>query len=101
MHSEAQRLLGGSPGAVIGKLVALCVVVGAFLSSVRLHPIDLFFGLVRAAHALYDLGAGAANSVLHFFLIGAMVVLPVWLILRFFGYRQWQAEDESGAASRQ
>lgn len=77
-----QRLLGGPPVAVLTKLVFLSIVVGAFLALLGLTPPDLFRGIRELINHVIDLGFGAVETVLRYFLYGAVLVVPIWLVMR-------------------
>ncbi|MBU3731311.1 MAG: integrase [Beijerinckiaceae bacterium] len=84
MTNGLQRLLGGPPMAVLTKLVFLSIVVGAFLALLGLTPPDLFRGIRELINHVIDLGFGAIETVFRYFLYGAVLVVPVWLIMRLF-----------------
>lgn len=80
--SGASRFFGGSPIGVILRLLLLCVVVGLILDQLDL---DVFRLLDQAVDVVRDLIANSADllrKILRYFLIGAAVVIPIWLILR-------------------
>jgi hypothetical protein len=76
------RFLGGKPGAVILKLVVISVIVGALLSWSGLSPLGLLRGLEAMIKGLIGTGWDAVRNVGEFALYGAMVVVPIWLIIR-------------------
>jgi hypothetical protein len=82
------RFLGGSPGAVLVKLIFLSLLVGAFMSMLGITPPDLLdraFDLIRA---IRDLGIDAFGSFGRWLIYGAMVVVPIWLLIRLLnGFR--------------
>ncbi len=82
-----QRILGGPPGAVLAKLVFLSVLVGAFLAVFGLTPPDLFNALARLFHRVFGFGFEALREAGRYFVYGAMIVVPLWLVLRVFGRR--------------
>ncbi len=82
------RFLGGSPAAVLLKLIFVSLVVGALMMWLDLHPLDLWHGLVRLANRIWSLGFDAVREVGEYVLAGAMVVVPVWLVLRLLNLRQ-------------
>ncbi len=82
MSNTLARWLGGPPGAVLLKLIFLSIVVGAFLAMLGLTPPDLLQGLRNLFHSLYNLGFGAIRRVGTYFIYGAVIVVPVWLVLR-------------------
>ncbi|HEX2552999.1 MAG TPA: DUF6460 domain-containing protein [Microvirga sp.] len=84
---DLNRLLGGSPGSVLVKLVFLSLLVGAFLAFLDITPFELadrLFGWVRS---VFDLSFETVREVLRWILYGAVVVVPLWLLSRFFGRR--------------
>jgi hypothetical protein len=85
--SPLDRFLGGSPGAVFMKLVFVSLIVGALMMWLDLHPLDLWRGLVRFADRIWSLGFDAVREVGEYVLAGAMIVLPVWLVLRLLNMR--------------
>jgi hypothetical protein len=84
-NTDLSRILGGSPGSVLLKLIFMSIVVGAFLSLFGLTPPDLLRGAKELLDRIMDLGFGAVRQVLRYFVYGAMIVVPVWLLMRLFG----------------
>jgi len=80
-----QRLLGGPPGAVLAKLVFMSVLVGAFLAVFGITPPDLFHAVREVFHRVFGFGFEALREAGRYFLYGAMIVVPVWLLLRILG----------------
>jgi len=73
---------GGNPLAVIVRLVLLSIVVGIVMSALGISPRNLFYHLELLARRIYDMGFGAFEWLFHYLLIGAVVVVPVWLVAR-------------------
>lgn len=82
MSNTLTRLLGGPPAAVAMKLIFMSIVVGAFLALFGLTPPDLLRGIRDLAEHLYNLGFGAIRTVGTYFVYGAVIVIPIWLVLR-------------------
>ncbi len=82
---DRKTLLGGSPLAVVVRLTILSLVVGIVLSTLGITPQNLFYRLNILADRLYDLGFKSFEWVFGYILLGAMVVVPIWLIARAFG----------------
>jgi hypothetical protein len=82
MGSNLQRFLGGSPGSVILKLLFLSLLVGAFISFLGLTPADLLQRGFRMLESMMSLGFDAFGEVGRWLAYGAMIVVPVWLVLR-------------------
>jgi uncharacterized protein DUF6460 len=85
--ADLNRFLGGSPGPVAVKLVFLSLLVGAFLAFLDVTPFELadrLFGWIRS---VFDLSFETVRAVGRWILYGAVVVVPLWLVGRFFGRR--------------
>jgi hypothetical protein len=85
MGATLQRLFGGSPLAVLFKLLFLSLVIGAIMAGFGFTPTTLPSRIVAAARSLFNLGFGAFRNAGSYILTGAMIVIPVWLIMRFMG----------------
>ncbi len=86
---DKERIFGGNPVGVILRLAVLSIVVGIVLSALGIDPRDIPRHIVLLAHRIYDLGFGAFESLLGYLIVGAMVVVPIWLIARLLGaFRQ-------------
>lgn len=79
---DTKTFLGGSPGGVLIRLLVLSLVVGIILSALGITPQNFFFQINVLLRRIYDLGFGAFQSVLEYLVLGAMVVVPIWLIAR-------------------
>ncbi|WP_415717799.1 DUF6460 domain-containing protein [Roseibium sp.] len=76
------RFLGGSPAQVLPRLVFLSFVVGIVLSALNLDPIDLVHMVIDFFERLWNLGFQAIGKLGGYLLIGAIVVVPIWLVTR-------------------
>jgi hypothetical protein len=83
--SNLTRLLGGSPLAVLLKLVFLSLVVGAIMVGLGLTPGYLLREFADAVRSLF--GLDTIRDVGHYILTGAVIVLPIWLLTRIFDRR--------------
>ena len=79
-----QKILGGNPLSIIFRLIVLSIIVGLVLTLLGLSPFDLIDNVRVALLQLYHMGYGAIGWVVRYFLIGAVIVIPVWLIGRFW-----------------
>jgi hypothetical protein len=84
MAENVNRFLGGSPLAVLAKLVLLSIVIGVVLNALGLDPRDIFQSLRRFIQNIWDMGFDAIRWVWQYFLLGAVVVIPIWLLMRLF-----------------
>ena len=76
------RLLGGSPLAVLLRLVLLSILVGVVLAVVGLDPWNIIVSVRRLFWNLWDLGFDAIDTLWRYFLLGAVIVVPIWLLSR-------------------
>ena len=77
------RFLGGPPLAVALRLVLLCVLVGIVLSALGFDPGNIVESIRRMFEAVWNMGFDAVRWLWRYFLLGAIIVVPIWLILRF------------------
>jgi Family of unknown function (DUF6460) len=76
------RFLGGPPHSVVMKLVLLSVLVGVILSVMGFDPWNIIESVQRLFHAIWDMGFDAVRWVWRYFLLGAVLVVPIWLVVR-------------------
>lgn len=79
--------IGGSPLGVIVRLALLSVLAGVLLSVFGITPRNFFFVVDQFARHVYDLGFGAVTWMLEYMVLGAMLVVPLWLIARLLKAR--------------
>jgi hypothetical protein len=82
MANGINRFLGGSPLAVLGKLILLSILIGVVLSALGLDPWNIVESIQRLIRSVWDMGFDAVRWLWKYFLLGAVLVIPVWLILR-------------------
>ena len=82
---DRNRFLGGNPVAVVVRLVILSIVVGIVLSALNIRPDQLLDLTRRLIQRISDLGFGVFETAFGYFLLGAVIVIPIWLIARLFG----------------
>jgi len=80
---QVNRFLGGPPLAVALRLVLLCVLVGIVLSALGFDPGNIVESMRRMVEAVWNMGFDAVRWLWRYFLLGAIIVIPIWLILRF------------------
>ena len=76
------RFLGGPPLAVLARLVLLSIVVGVILSAVGLDPRNILQSIERLIRSVWDMGFDAILWLWRYFLLGAALVVPIWLLVR-------------------
>jgi hypothetical protein len=76
------RFFGGSPARVLMQLVLISFILGIVLNALGVSPYDIVNGLRDLATRIYSMGFGTIEWVFRFFLLGAVIVFPVWLLMR-------------------
>lgn len=79
-----ERFFGGNPALVLSRLVILSLIVGVVLAALGFSPYDILQNLRDLAQRIYDMGFAAIEKGFRYFLLGAVIVFPVWLVMRVF-----------------
>jgi hypothetical protein len=83
MSNDAlSRIVGGSPAGVLVRLVLLSIVVGFILHAAHIDPEDIFHSMEELIHRIWDLGLEPLRWLWRYFLLGAVIVVPIWLLIR-------------------
>ena len=83
MAGQLNQFLGGSPLAVAGKLILLSILIGVVLSAIGLDPWNIVSSIERLIRTVWNMGFDAVKWLWQYFLLGAVLVIPIWLIMRF------------------
>jgi hypothetical protein len=81
-NNNVSRFFGGPPLAVLGKLILLSILIGVVLSALGLDPWNIVASLRRLVETIWDMGFDGVRWLWGYFLLGAVIVIPIWLILR-------------------
>jgi hypothetical protein len=76
------RFLGGPPLAVAGRLVLLSILVGVILAALGLDPRDILRSLDELITRVWNMGFDAVRWLWRYFLLGAVLVIPIWFVMR-------------------
>ena len=87
MSNGITRFLGDTPLRVTVKLLILSLVVGVIMSVLGWSPRDILSGMIDFFRSIWELGFDALFSSLEYLVLGAAVVIPVFLIIRLFSFR--------------
>ncbi|MEW6639295.1 MAG: DUF6460 domain-containing protein [Pseudomonadota bacterium] len=79
------RFLGGSPLTVAFRLILLSILVGVVLAAIGFDPWNILISIRLLFQRIWDMGFDAVNWLWRYFLLGAVIVIPVWLLSRIFG----------------
>lgn len=88
MSDSVNRFLGDSPVRVLIKLVLVSLVVGVIMSAFHWSPYDIIWAIRDFFLQLWNLGFSAINRFADYFLLGAAVVIPAFILLRIISYRK-------------
>jgi hypothetical protein len=76
------RFFGGPPLAVAGRLVLLSILVGVILAAIGLDPWNIIDSVRRLIQHVWDMGFDTVRWLWQYFLLGAVIVLPIWFLVR-------------------
>ncbi|HXD43845.1 MAG TPA: DUF6460 domain-containing protein [Pseudolabrys sp.] len=82
MADNVGRWLGGSPMAVLGRLILASILVGVILAALGLDPFDIVRSAERLFRWFWNMGFDAFRWLWRYFLLGAVIVIPIWIIMR-------------------
>jgi hypothetical protein len=80
--------LGGSPAMVALRLVVVSFIVGIVLVTFGFDPAGIIDSFVSVIRHLVDFGLTDVRQIGRVLATGALVVLPVWLLLRLLDARR-------------
>lgn len=82
------RFFGGPPLSVIFRLILLSILIGVILQVLGIDPWNIFDSLRRLVLHVWDMGFDALRWLWRYLLLGAVVVVPIWLIVRLMRVAQ-------------
>ena len=81
-NNYVSRFFGGPPLSVIFRLVLLSILIGVILQVLGLDPWNIIESLRRVVVRVWDMGFDAVRWLWRYLLLGAVVVVPIWVIIR-------------------
>jgi hypothetical protein len=81
-NDVVNRFFGGPPLSVAIRIILLSVLVGVILSAIGLDPRDIWRSIERLVRSIWDMGFDAFVWLWRYFLLGAVIVIPIWLVVR-------------------
>ena len=87
-NGSLTRFLGGSPGAVFVKLLLVSLLVGVILVWLDLTPLGLYRGIENLIRSIIANGFEGLREIGRYILTGAMIVVPVWILMRLLDGRK-------------
>ena len=80
--SYVNRFFGGPPLSVIFRLALVSILIGVILQALGLDPWNIVESVRRVFRSIWDMGFDAIRWLWQYFLLGAVIVVPIWFILR-------------------
>ncbi len=87
MSERMNNFLGDTPGKTLVRLLIISFVVGIVMSTLGLTPMELWYKLQDFVVRLYNLGFDAIWRIAKYFVWGAVVVVPIFLLSRLLKMR--------------
>lgn len=81
-----ERFFGGNPALVLTRLAILSLIIGVVLAALGFSPFELIESLQRLVERIYDMGFAAIEKGFRYFVLGAVIVFPVWLVVRLLKF---------------
>lgn len=88
MGNALVRFLGDTPARVALKLIVVSFLVGLVMAALDWTPWDVLFAIREFFHSLWAMGFEAIERFFGYFLLGAVIVVPAFFILRLISYRK-------------
>jgi Family of unknown function (DUF6460) len=76
------RFFGGPPLSVIFRLALLSILIGVILEVLGLDPWNIIDSLRTLILRVWDMGFDVIRWLWRYLLLGAAIVVPIWLIMR-------------------
>ena len=84
----ANRFLGDTVGRTIIKLVVVSILVGMVMNVFNIYPFDILYAFRDFIVNLWEKGWAALGRFGDWLVLGGMVVVPVFILLRLLNYRR-------------
>lgn len=82
MNGALSRFFGGSPMHVLVRLIIISFVVGILLAALNIQPYDVIYWFESVIYRIYNMGFEAFRRGGEYFILGAVIVFPIWLVMR-------------------
>ena len=79
---DRRQFFGESVAGTIIRLVLLSIVVGVVFSALGITPFNLVERLQQIIRNIANLGFDTLHWAVQYFLLGAVVVIPIWFLVR-------------------
>jgi hypothetical protein len=85
---DRRQFFGDSVAGTLIRLVLLSVVVGIVFSVLGITPLNLIERMQHLVRNIMNLGFDAVGWAVQYFLLGAVIVFPIWFLVRLLGNRR-------------
>ena len=92
---DRNTFFGGNPIGVLVRLALISIAVGIVMSALGIDLGNFFDRINQLLRNIYDLGFGAVEWLLQYLLLGALIVVPIWLITRLVSASRSKGGSES------
>lgn len=86
-ESGFRRFLGGSPLSVLVRLLFLSLIVGAFMALIGTDPFSMLRGIADLVRHVFESGFDALGEVGVWLVTGALIVVPLFVVIRLVRMR--------------
>ena len=88
MSEKLTQFLGDTPGRTLVKLIVISFIAGAVMSAFHWYPMDIVYAVRDFLVNLWNLGFKALGRFGDYLILGAAVVLPIFLVIRVLSFRR-------------
>jgi|SRR4030088_2651556 hypothetical protein len=81
-NNYVHRFFGGPPLSVIFRLILLSILIGVILQVLGLDPWNIIESLRGLVLRIWDMGFDGVRWLWRYLLLGGVVVVPIWLVVR-------------------
>lgn len=85
---NTNQFLGDTVGRTLIKLLVVSILVGMVMSIFGILPLDIVYAVKDFFVRLWESGWAALGRFGDWLILGASVVIPVFIILRIMNYRR-------------
>jgi len=79
---DRRQFFGDSVTGTVIRLVLLSIVVGVVFSALGITPFNIVERLELLVRRIAELGLDTFRWAFNYFLLGAIVVVPIWFVVR-------------------
>ena len=88
MSDQVNKFLGDSLGRTLIKLIVVSLIVGFVMTIFGLTPWNIIYAFRDFILEIWHRGFAALGRVGDYLILGATIVIPLFVILRLFSYRR-------------